>query len=429
MTLEAKSFDVTKREVWNAYKRVKAKRGAAGIDGVSIEAFDRDLNKNLYRVWNRMASGSYFPPPVKRVEIPKGDGGTRPLGIPTIADRIAQMVVRLRLEPQLEPHFHVDSYGYRPRRSAHDALRAVRQRCWRHDWVLDLDIKGFFDNIDHGLLMTAVRRHAVTRWEVLYIERWLKADVVLPDGTRQARKRGTPQGGVISPLLANLFLHYAFDKWMERQHPGVAFARYADDVVCHCDSFTQARALHAALRIRLAECRLELHPHKTRMVYCADSNRRKDYPEKRFDFLGYTFKPRAAMNRHGKRFISFSPAIGDKAGKALRRTIRSWGISRLSRYSLEELRARFNPLIQGWVRYYGRFHPSALQHALRTLDYHLVRWAQCKYKRLRGHVTRAWRWLNQLRLGEPTLFLTSTVYHIHLLCSPLKPSDLLTTGM
>lgn len=400
----AKSFDISKREVWDAYKRVKANRGAAGVDGTSIAEFDRDLSKNLYRIWNRMASGCYFPPPVKRVDIPKGDGRTRPLGIPTVADRVAQMVVRLRLEPQLEPHFHADSYGYRPRRSAHQALDVVRRRCWQYDWVLDLDIKGFFDNIDHELLMSAVRRHTNCRWIVLYIERWLQADVVLPDGTRHVRSRGTPQGGVISPLLANLFLHYAFDKWMDRQHPAVPFARYADDVVCHCRSLTQAESLKAALALRLAACGLELHPQKTRVVYCADSNRRDDYPEKRFDFLGYTFKPRQAFNRFGKRFYSFSPAIGDNAGKVLRRVIRHWGLARLSRYSLTELRQRFCPRILGWVRYYGLFHPSALQRALRNLDYHLVRWAQRKYKRLRGHIMRAWRWLEALRKRAPALF-------------------------
>ena len=368
-----KSFEISKREVWEAYKRVRAKRGGPGVDGVSIEMFEQDLSKNLYRIWNRMASGSYFPPPVKRVEIPKGDGRMRPLGIPTVADRIAQMVVQRRLEPRLEPIFHADSYGYRPKRSAHDALRVVRDRCWRHDWVLDLDIKGFFDNIDHDLLMLAVHRHTDCRWVALYVERWLKADVVLPDGTRQRRERGTPQGGVISPLLANLFLHYAFDKWMEREHPNVQFARYADDIVCHCDSVTQAEALQGELQARLAACRLELNLEKTRVVYCADANRRSSYAEKRFDFLGYTFKPRQALNRAGQLFTSFSPAIGDDAGAALRQVMRRWGLSRLSRYSLGELLARIRPKVGGWVRYYGLFHPSVLQRALRTLDLHLVR--------------------------------------------------------
>jgi group II intron reverse transcriptase/maturase len=324
---ETKPFDITKREVWEAYKRVKAKRGAAGVDGQSIAEFDRDLSKNLYRVWNRMASGCYFPPPVRRVDIPKGDGTTRPLGIPTVADRIAQMVVQHRFEPVLEPLFHTDSYGYRPGRSAHDALRVARQRCWRHDWVLDLDIKGFFDNIDHELLMRAVRRHTQCRWILLYIERWLKAPVQLPDGTLMQRDRGTPQGAVISPLLANLFLHYAFDRWMQRYHSEVPFERYADDIICHCVSEAAALDLKNALSARLGACRLALSPTKTRVVYCRDANRRGVYPTRQFDFLGYTFKPRQAMNRSGRLFTSFSPAVSDKAGKAMRTEIRSWGLA------------------------------------------------------------------------------------------------------
>jgi RNA-directed DNA polymerase len=401
---EAKSFAITKREVWEAYKRVKANRGAGGVDGVSIAEFEQDLSKNLYRIWNRMASGSYFPPPVKRVDIPKGDGRTRPLGIPTVADRIAQMVVKRRLEPLLEPVFHADSYGYRPGRSAHDAVRAARERSWRHDWVLDLDIKGFFDNLDHGLLLKAVRRHTDCRWVVLYVERWLKADVLMPDGTLLKREKGTPQGGVISPLLANLFLHYAFDKWMERHHPEVPFERYADDAICHCASQAQAESLLTALRDRLAACRLELHPEKTRVVYCADANRRGGHATRRFDFLGYTFKPRWAKSRHGRVFTSFSPAVSAKAGKAMRHVIRGWGLQRLSCYSLGELLTRFHPVLVGWVRYYGLFHPSSLQRALRSLDFHLVRWAQRKYKRLRGHIARAWDWLTRLRRRAPTLF-------------------------
>ena len=242
---QAKSFDVSKSEVWEAYKRVKAKRGAAGVDGVTMEQFDADLRGNLYRIWNRLASGSYFPPPVKRVDIPKGDGKTRPLGIPKVADRIAQMVVQRRLVPLLEPIFHANSYGYRPGRSAHDALRQARQRCWGQDWVLDLDIKGFFDNIDWTLLMKAVRKHVSDAWIVLYVQRWLRAEVVMPNGTVVQPDKGTPQGGVVSPVLANLFLHHAFDRWMARSHPQVLFERYADDVICHCDSQAQAEGLRA----------------------------------------------------------------------------------------------------------------------------------------------------------------------------------------
>jgi group II intron reverse transcriptase/maturase len=314
------------------------------------------------------------------------------------------MVIQRRLEPLLEPVFHADSYGYRPQRSAHDALRVARTRCWRHDWVLDLDIKGFFDNIDHELLMRAVRKHTGCRSALLYIERWLKADVAMPDGTLQSRDRGTPQGGVISPLLANLFLHYAFDQWMVRHHPKVPFERYADDIICHCDSQAQADALRAQLQERLGACRLELHPEKTRVVYCTDANRRVDHDVRRFDFLGYTFKPRKSMNRRGRLFTSFSPAVSDKAAKAMRHEIRGWGLQRLSRYDIGELLARLRPKLVGWVRYFGLFHPSSLQNALKTLDHHLVRWAQRKYKKLYGHISRAWDWLRNLRRRAPKLF-------------------------
>lgn len=408
-TVEAKSFDISKREVWEAYKRVKANRGAAGIDAMTIDVFDQDLSKNLYRIWNRMASGSYFAPPVKHVEIPKGDGSTRALGIPTVADRVAQMVAKKRLEPLLEPVFHDDSYGYRPGRSAHDALRVARTRCWKHDWVLDLDIKGFFDNIDHDLLMRAVRKHTSCRWLLLYIERWLKADVCMPDGELLKRNKGTPQGGVISPLLANLFLHYAFDGWMERSHPTISFERYADDIICHCDSLEQTELLKTDLQARLSVCGLQLHPDKTRIAYCADANRRQQYETVRFDFLSYTFKPRQALNRRGKLFTSFSPAVSDKAGKSMRQKIRQLSLQRLSRYSLEELAVRINTLLDGWVRYFGLFHRTTLQRALRTLDLHIVKWAQKKFKRLHRHKKRAWNWLAGLRSRAPRLFLHWTI--------------------
>ena len=306
----AKPFCIAKLDVWKAYKQVKANRGAAGVDGQSIEDFDEDLSKNLYRIWNRMSSGSYFPPPVRRVDIPKGDsGGTRPLGIPTVSDRIAQMVVKRHLEPILEPVFHRDSYGYRPGKSAHDALVKARQRCWASDWVLDIDIKGFFDEIDWDLLMRAVRRHTDCPWVLLYLERWLRAPVSMPDGTLVDRQRGTPQGAVVSPVLANLFLHYAFDHWMQREYPSIPFERYADDAICHCATEAQALELLRALERRFAECQLRLHPQKTKIVYCKDANRPGEYPERSFDFLGYTFRSRMAVGRGRKRFVSFIPAV------------------------------------------------------------------------------------------------------------------------
>ncbi len=315
---KAKSYAISKQIVWDAYKRVKAKRGAAGVDKQSLGVFEKDLKNNLYKIWNRMSSGSYFPPPVRVVEISKDDGGIRPLGIPTVADRIAQMVAKLYFEPLVEPHFHPDSYGYRPGKSALDAVGVTRQRCWRKDWVIDLDIKGFFDNLDHDLVMRAVRHHTDTPWIVLYIERWLKAPAQKEDGTLVERTKGTPQGGVISPLLANLFMHYAIDAWLQRKYPVVQFARYADDAVIHATSLRQAQSVLEAVRCRLKECGLELHPEKTRIVYCKDDDRRGDYPQIKFDFLGYAFRPRRAKNRWGKFFVSFLPAVSTKAASRIR---------------------------------------------------------------------------------------------------------------
>ncbi|MES9859192.1 MAG: group II intron reverse transcriptase/maturase [Sedimenticola sp.] len=275
---QAKSFCITKRQVWEAYKRVKVNKGAAGVDGQTIKDFEADLKDNLYKLWNRLASGSYFPSPVMRVEIPKSDGGIRPLGIPTVADRVAQMVVKQFLEPELEKHFHSDSYGYRPGKSALGAVGQARERCWKSNWVLDLDIKGFFDNIDHELIMRAVSRHTDEKWVLIYIERWLKAPVEMLDGSHTYPEKGTPQGGVVSPLLANLFLHYAFDQWMERENPTISFERYADDAVCHCKNRIQAEKLQQELNERMGSVGLELHPEKTKIVYCKDDNRREGYP-------------------------------------------------------------------------------------------------------------------------------------------------------
>lgn len=400
----AKPFGIAKREVWEAYKRVKANQGAAGVDGQSIEQFDEDLENNLYRLWNRMCSGSYFPSPVLRVDIPKDEKSTRPLGIPTVSDRIAQMVAKRYLEPILEPMFHGDSYGYRPGRSAHQALSVARQRCWRYDWVLDLDIKSFFDTIDWELLLRALRRHTDCKWVLLYIERWLKASVRMPDGTLVERSQGTPQGAVISPVLANLFLHYTFDRWMTEHYPSIPFERYADDIICHCESEKQARALQDALAQRFAQCRLALHPQKTKIVYCKDANRRGTYPEQRFDFLGYTFRPRSSKNRQGKLFVSFAPAVSEKAAKAMRQRMRGWRLHHRSDLSLAEIAHWARPVLTGWVRYYGRFHPSALGYALRTLDDFLLRWAKRKYLKLRGHHGRAWTWLHRAQSRNPNLF-------------------------
>ena len=348
----AKPFSISKRDVWDAYKRVKANRGAAGVDGQSIAEFEEHLSANLYKLWNRLASGTYFPPPVRRVEIPKGDGRTRPLGIPTVADRIAQMVVTRFLQPILEPQFHADSYGYRPGKSAKDALGVARQRCWSYDWVLDLDIKAFFETIDHELLMRAVRRHTTCRWALLYIQRWLSAPTQLADGSLIERTQGTPQGGVASPLLANLYLHYAFDCWMKREYPSIPYERYADDIICHCRSEAQARHLKESIERRLAVCRLELNPQKTKIAYCKDANRQGTYPIVQFDFLGYSFQPRLVKSTAGEFFVGFNPAISPKSAKTIRQAMRSWRFHRHSDLTLEEIARRVNPVLRGWLAYY-----------------------------------------------------------------------------
>jgi group II intron reverse transcriptase/maturase len=353
---KAKPFCISKWEVWKAYQRVKANQGAAGVDGQSLAEFEEDLKNNLFKIWNRMSSGSYFPPSVRRVDIPKDDVGTRPLGIPTVADRIAQTVAKRYLEPILEEHFHPDSYGYRPRKSAIEAVGVARQWCWRYDWVLDLDIKGFFDSIDHRLLMRALRKRTDCRWVLLYIERWLKAPVQLEDGSLIHREKGTAQGGVISPLLANLFLHYAFDKWMQRYYPRVHFERYADDGICHCRSKAEAEGLRVAIERRFAESGLELNLQKTRVVYCKDDNRRGDYLEQKFDFLGYTFRPRTSKSRQGRYFVNFSPAISARAAKSIRETMRQWRMHPQSDKSLGDLGRISNPVIRGWINDYGSFY-------------------------------------------------------------------------
>ncbi len=290
---KAKPYVIPKQIVWDAYQKVKANRGAAGVDGQSLAAFETDLKNNLYKLWNRMSSGSYFPPPVRLVEIPKGKTGqTRRLGIPTVSDRIAQTVVQRMFEPHVEPHFHPDSYGYRPGKSALDAVGVTRQRCGRQDWVIDLDSKGFFDTLDWDLVLRAVRHHTAVPWILLYVERWLRAPVQHEDGHLEDRTKGSPQGSVISPLLSNLFMHDAFDEWLRRNFPDVQFARYAEDAIVHARSLSQAEHLLAAIRDRLAACGLALHPEKTKIVYCKDDDRRGTHDHTSFDFLGYTFRPR-----------------------------------------------------------------------------------------------------------------------------------------
>ena len=375
------------------------------MHGQSLDDFANDLENNLYKLWNRMASGSYFPPPVRRVEIPKSGGGNRLLGIPTVADRIAQMVVKQALEPQLEPIFDPDSYGYRPGKSAHQAVESCRRRCWRYNWVLDLDIKEFFDTIDHDLLMRAIRAHASERWVVLYLQRWLYAPVEWQAGRLQPRSCGTPQGGVISPLLANLFLHYAFDRWMRRSHPAVPFERYADDVICHCRSQSEAKRLMEAVRTRFESCGLQLHPEKTHVVYCRDSNRKASFTDVQFTFLGFAFRPRVARNHRGTIFTGFSPAVGPQALKRMRGRIRAIGLPSLVHLSIEDIAKVLNPVLRGWIQYYGRFHRTELVRKLyRYLDDRIAAWLRQKYKKLRGHRLRSWRLLARIKSCHRDLF-------------------------
>jgi len=401
---KTKPFMVSKHLVWESYERVKANKGAAGVDNESIACFEADLKDNLYKLWNRLSSGSYFPPPVKEVMIPKASGGKRPLGIPTVSDRIAQMVVKLKLEPEIEPHFHVDSYGYRPNKSAIEAVGITRKRCWRYDWVVDMDIKGFFDNLDHELLMRAVCKHTDCKWVLLYIGRWLTAPVQKVTGALEPRQKGSPQGSVISPLLANLFLHYAFDEWMRRNYPANPFARYADDSVVHCRTEEEAMRLKEAIAKRMEECGLSLHPEKTKIVYCKDDDRKGSYPQEKFDFLGYTFRSRRSKNRWGKHFINFSPAVSDKAKTKMRREMRKWKMHLRSDKELEDLSNMFNPILRGWINYYGRYYQSALYSVLRHLNRTLARWAMRKYKRLKGHKRRAEHRLGQIARKDPHLF-------------------------
>jgi RNA-directed DNA polymerase len=403
---EAKPYVIPKQLVWDAYQRVKANRGAAGVDGESLAAFEKDLKGNLYKVWNRMSSGSYFPPPVRLVEIPKDNGGTRPLGIPTVADRVAQTVVKMVLEPLVEPAFHPDSYGYRPGKSALDAVGVARKRCWDADWVIDLDIKAFFDSLSHDLVERAVAHHTDSPWVRLYIARWLRAPVQKPDGTLEQRTRGTPQGGVVSPLLANLFLHYAFDSWMRRTFPHVQFERYADDAIVHCRSERQARAVLDAIRGRFAQCELELHATKTRIVYCKDDDRPGECEHIAFDFLGYTFQPRRAKNRWGKFFVSFLPAMSAKAAKRVRKIIRDWRMaSTRNNQHLEDLARVVNPVVRGWMNYYGRFYRSKCVQVLRHLNEALAAWARRKYRRFHRRERASMHWLGGIARRDPKLFV------------------------
>ncbi|HEY6954664.1 MAG TPA: group II intron reverse transcriptase/maturase [Flavisolibacter sp.] len=380
-----KSLPISKRMVYNSYLKVIAKQGGAGIDRQSIDMFNENLSGNLYKLWNRMTSGSYFPPPVRTVFIPKKQGGTRPLGIPTVSDRIAQGVVKDHLEPELEKHFHPSSFGYRPGRSAHDALRQCQGNCVRYAWVIDVDIKGFFDNISHDLMMQLLQQHTQEKWVLLYAERWLKAGVEQQDGSIAPRTKGTPQGGVASPLFANIYLHHAFDKWMDELNPGNPFERYADDIVIHCSSKEGAEQLLEKLKIRMQQYGLELHPEKTKIVYCQNYLRKEKHDNNSFTFLSYSFQPRTVQDKFGRsnRFLMFKAAISQQAKTNIRTTLREILRTRWSERSLEWFAERLNPKIRGWLNYYTKFSRYEVYDVFYYLNQRIQKWIANKYK-IRG---------------------------------------------
>lgn len=405
--LSGKSFDIPKELVWRAWLKVKDNRGAAGIDRQTIEEFERDLRNNLYRIWNRMSSGSYFPPPVKAVEILKSGGsGVRTLGVPTVADRVAQTVVAMELEPEVERVFHPDSYGYRPGKSAIDAVEACRRRCWMQPWVIDLDIKAFFDTVPHDLILKAVAQHTTHRWVMLYVQRWLTAPLQRPDGRLEQRGRGTPQGSAISPLLANLFMHYAFDVWMTRKHRQVRFERYCDDAVIHCDTKARAEYLRRAITRRFAEVGIELHPEKTKIVYCPQAGRPTEHEHDtvEFTFLGYTFRRRTVRNKHGHNMLGFVPAISRQARKSIGHTIRWWRLGRCTNLDLRDIARWINPIVAGWINYYGHFYKSHVVDLLQRINTYLEKWARRKYKRLRARPTETRQRLAHVAATYPGLF-------------------------
>jgi len=401
----AKPFEISKKLVWQAYLEVKSNGGAAGVDKQSIEAFEQNLKNNLYQLWNRLSSGSYFPPAVKAVSIRKKSGGIRTLGVPTVSDRIAQTVVKLILEPILEPVFDEDSYGYRPGRSALDAVAVTRKRCWYYDWVVEFDIRGLFDNIRHDWLMKALRHHCDCIWVLLYIERWLKAPLRKQDGSLVARHKGTPQGAVVSPLLANLFLHYTFDAWVRRAIPGIPFCRYADDGLLHCRSRYQAEYVMRRISERFRQCGLEIHPDKSSIVYCKDDNRTEDYSRISFDFLGYTFRPRRCINPKGQVHTNFLPAISRDSIKEINRRIRNWRIQLKNEKTLLDFSRTFNPILRGWYAYYGRFYPSALGSIWNNINRYLIRWICKKFKRFFQCKRRARRFLDRFAHAHQNLFM------------------------
>jgi RNA-directed DNA polymerase len=397
-----KPFNISKQLVFKAYKKVKENKGAAGIDSQSIQEFEKCLEDNLYKLWNRMASGSYFPTPVKAVEIPKRSGGNRMLGIPTVADRIAQAVVTMTIEPRIDRYFLEDSYGYRPNKQALEGVAKVRERCWKYEWLIEYDIKGLFDNIDHEKLMKAVEKHVQEPWVLLYIRRWIKTPIQYKNGIVEERAKGTPQGGVISPLLSNLFLHYAIDMWLTQKYPNILWARYADDGVIHCKTKEEAEQLLTEVEARLRECNLEIHPGKTKIVYCGI---KKTKEQESFTFLGYQFHKRsAAAKKTGEVFTSFLPAISKDKQKEIRQIIRKDNIRARTDLSLEQIAEWYNPKIRGWYNYFGKFYPSMMNKIWTYFNKALMQWAKSKHKNIRTSTRKAIALIQRVQENSGNLF-------------------------
>jgi len=403
--LKPKSIEVTKSQVWEAWKRIKQGGKGVGIDNVTIEMIEKNPRKYLYPVWNRLASGSYFPAAVREVSIPKPNGKERLLGIPTMCDRVAQEVIRAELEQELEPHFHPSSYGYRPGKSAHQALEACARNCWERWYVVDVDIQGFFDNIDHAKMMKILRKYTSKKHILLYCERWLKAPVLRNNGEMDTnRKKGTPQGGVISPLLANLYLHEVFDSWMQQNHSIMVFERYADDIVIHTRSIEQSEFILDKLRVRLRQYGLTLNKEKTRIVYCYRTARFYKAPENipaSFDFLGFTFKPRLCERGDGELFWGFRPAVSSKNLRRMNAALKT--MHRWVRMSIQEIAAKIAPKVRGWIRYYGHTRKSGLTWLFEKLNERIAKWVRNKYK-IRSR-RKCFAWVRRVSNSFPTLFV------------------------
>jgi len=391
--------------VWDAYKLVKKNKGGAGIDNQTLEDLEITKSKELYKVWNRLSSGSYFPTNVKRVEIPKGDGKVRPLGIPTVCDRIAQQVIKTYLEPRLEAEFMDTSYGYRPKKSAHEAVIEVQKNVRKYSWVIDLDIQEFFENVDHKLLYLALEKHVNEGWIKMYIKRWLEAPIQLQDGTlKYPNGKGTPQGGVISPLLSNLYLHYVMDKWMAINFPKIKMERYADDMIVHCETEHQARQLLGAITKRFLSCGLTVHAGKTKVVYCKKDGRNLQGNQVQFDFLGFSFRPVMLQLRRGGYFLQYSCKMSGKSKKRILSDLRKMQLHRKTNSNLQDLANRLNPKIRGWINYYGKIRRDSLKPVFYHLHHRLIKWALKRYKRFKGSRVLAVRWLRKMTIAFPNMF-------------------------